>query len=252
MQAPSAAELLAVWERAQAQPITTRALMLLEAASPGKSREDLAQLSVGQRDARLLALRELLFGPQLTGLMCCPRCRQHLEIDIECADIKVDRDQPDHVLSTSSDGYVARFRLPNSNDLNAIAESDDCRGDEFATVRELLSRCVFELRRKGRRQKIESARAWPPALIDAIAAEMERADPQANVQLHLDCVDCGHRWWTTFDIVPFLWTEIDNLAWGLLYEVCALAQAFGWREDDILKMSAHRRQLYRQMIGYAT
>jgi hypothetical protein len=210
MQVPSAAELLAVWERAQFQPITARALMLLEAASPGESKADLARLSVGQRDARLLALRELLFGSQMTGLMSCPRCRQQLEIDFECVDIKVERDQPDQLLSTSSGGYVARFRLPNSNDLDAVAESEHCRSDEAATVRELLSRCVIELRRNGRKQKTGSARAWPPALIDAIAAEMERADPQANVQLHLNCVDCGHRWWTTFDIVPFLWTEIDN------------------------------------------
>jgi hypothetical protein len=232
--------------------MTTQALMLLEAASPGASWEDLAKLSVGRRDARLLALREVLFGSRLTGLTSCPRCRQQLEIGIQSADIHVDSDQTDReLLSVTSGGYVARFRLPNSEDLTAIAGRDE-QADEAATIRKLLSRCLVELRRNGRRQKLDPSRALPPALIEAIAAEMEKADPQANVQIPLDCADCGNRWLSAFDIVSFLWSEIDNWAKRLLREVCALASAFGWRESDILAMSARRRQLYLQLIGDAT
>jgi len=253
MQAPSAAELLAVWERARAQPITTQALMLLEAASPGASSEDLAKLSVGRRDARLFALREALFGSRLTGLTACPRCRQQLEIGIESANIHVHCDQASgELLSVTSGGYFARFRLPNSEDLSAIAEREDRQPDEPALIRQLLSRCLVELRRNGRKQRLDSSRALPAALIEAIAAEMEKADPQANLQIPLDCADCGNRWLSAFDIVSFLWSEIDNWAKRLLREVCALASAFGWRESDILEMSAQRRQLYLQMIGDAT
>ena len=68
----------------------------------------------------------------------------------------------------------------------------------------------------------------------------------------LNCADCGHRWVSAFDIVSFLWSEIDNWAKRLLREVCALATALGWREADILAMSAQRRQLYLQIIGDAT
>ena len=252
MQAPSAAELLAVWEGARAQPITTQALMLLQAASPGVSRQDLANLSVGERDARLLALRELLFGSRLIALTSCPGCRQQLEIGIESADIHVVGERPNpELLSVTSGGYVASFRLPNSDDLSAIAERNHQQLDEAATICELLSRCIVELRRNGRRQKLPSSRRLPSALVEAIAAEMEKADPQANVQLPLSCVDCGYRWLSAFDVVSFLWSEIDNLATCLLREVCALAQAFGWGEGDILAMSAQRRQLYLQMIGHA-
>jgi hypothetical protein len=226
--------------------------MLLEAASPGASREDLAKLSVGQRDARLLALREVLFGARLTGLTSCPRCRQQLEIGIQSADIHANGDQTDlELLSVTSGGYWARFRLPNSEDLTAIAGRDD-QPDEAATIRKLLSRCLVELRRNGRRQSLDPSRALPRALIEAIAAEMEKADPQANVQIPLDCADCGNRWLSAFDIVSFLWSEIDNWAKRLLREVCALASAFGWRESDILAMTSQRRQLYLQMIGDAT
>jgi hypothetical protein len=250
MQTPSAAELLSVWERARSQPMTTQALMLLEAASPGASWEDLAKLSVGRRDARLLALRESLFGPRLTGLTFCPQCSQQLEVGIAASEIKVDGvDAGRELLSVMSGGYVARFRLPNSEDLSAIATGDDCQPDEAATIGRLLSRCLIELRRNGRRQRLDAARVLPPELIEAIAAEMENADPQANVQIVLDCADCGNRWLSAFDIVSFLWSEIDNWAKRVLREVCSLASAFGWRESDILSMSAQRRQSYLEMIG---
>lgn len=253
MQAPSAAELLSVWERARSQPMTTQALMLLAAASPSTSWEVLAKLSVGRRDARLLALREELFGPRLTGLTSCPQCRQQLEINIVASEIQVDGVDTGHeLLSVMSGGYVARFRLPNSEDLTLITAGDDRQPDEAATVRRLLSRCLIELRRNGRKQKLDPSRVLPAALIEAIAAEMENADPQANVQILLDCADCGNRWLSAFDIVSFLWSEIDNWARRLLREVCALASAFGWRETDILSMSAQRRQSYLEMIGEMT
>jgi hypothetical protein len=247
MRALSASELLTVWERARAQPITTQALMLLEVASPDSPAEDLATLSVGRRDARLLRLREALFGSRLTGLTSCPQCGQQLEIGIEAADIQREGERvvPESLTARSGD-YLAHFRLPISEDLSALAAS--CQRDEGAAIELLLSRCLVEVRRNGRKQKLNSSRGLPPHLIDAIAAEMEKADPQANLQFAVDCAGCGHRWLAAFDIVSFLWNEIDNWAARMLREVCVLASAFGWREADILAMSPGRRQLYLQMI----
>jgi hypothetical protein len=249
MQAPSASELLAVWERARAQPVATQALMLLEAASPDSRGEQLSRLSVGRRDSRLLALRESLFGARLVGLTACPRCGQQLELNLEASVLRAttEREAPE-TLSVTSGSYVATFRLPNSEDLAAIAERNESQTEE-AAIHKLLSRCLIELRRNGRKQKSDASRDIPLAVVEAIAAEMERADPQANVQLNLHCADCGHQWLSAFDIVSFLWNEIDNWASRVLREVCVLASAFGWREEDILAMSAQRRRLYMQMIG---
>jgi hypothetical protein len=52
-----------------------------------------------------------------------------------------------------------------------------------------------------------------------------------------------------FDIVPYLWTEINAWAMRLLREIHSLATAYGWREADILAMSAVRRHWYLEMIG---
>lgn len=249
MQAPPASELLTVWERGRAQPAISQALMLLAVTSPEARAEELAGLSVGQRDARLLALREALFGPRLVGLTACPRCGQQLELSLEAAALRMAATPPaPETLVASYAGYQAHFRLPNSADLVALADQTD----EAASLHRLLSRCLFEVRHEGRRQPLDSPASLPPALVEAIAAEMEKADPQANMQLGLNCADCGHQWVATFDIVSFLWGEIDSWARRLLGEVCMLASAFGWREADILAMSTQRRQLYLQLIGETT
>jgi hypothetical protein len=253
MQAPSASELLAVWERGRAEPLTTQALMLLASALQDKPPEYLEKLSIGRRDAQLFTLREILFGSRLTGLAACPQCDAQLELAFEARELRVDADQaPPETLTVSSGGYLVQFRLPNSRDLTALNEPGNAAGDAVGLTRALLARCLLQVRRNGRKQRLDSLRALPPGLLDAVGAEMEKADPQANVQLELNCGDCGHRWLSGFDIASFLWNEIDNWARRLLSDVCLLASAFGWRESDILAMSAHRRQLYLQMIGGAT
>ena len=65
MQSLSAAQLVGVWERGVGQSSLDRALTMLADAYPEMTRAELAALSVGERDARLLALRERLFGGAL-------------------------------------------------------------------------------------------------------------------------------------------------------------------------------------------
>ncbi len=78
---------------------------------------------------------------------------------------------------------------------------------------------------------------------------MNRADPQADVQLNLSCPSCNHNWQMVFDIVSFFWSEIHTWAQQMLREVHILASAYGWYEADILVMSPSRRQFYLQMVG---
>ena len=91
--------------------------------------EAMAELSVGERDARLLTLREQLFGRQLSSVTVCPRCRQRLELAFDVADIR--QPLPAQAagsmaeLTLAMDGYRVQFRLPNSADLSSVAEVAD-------------------------------------------------------------------------------------------------------------------------------
>jgi hypothetical protein len=75
------------------------------------------------------------------------------------------------------------------------------------------------------------------------------ADPQADIEMALHCPGCAATWRQGFDIVSFLWAEIDAWARRTLYDVHRLAAAYGWREGDILAMSAPRRQAYLDLVG---
>lgn len=243
MQPLSAIDLLAVWERGQAQTSTERALTLLAAAAPATSLGDLATLPIGQRDAHLLTLREWAFGSHLRCVAQCPACDERLELALDVADIRIGPEQTAATMLTLNvDDYDMLFRLPNSRDLAAIAthiEPDAAR-------RALLERCV---ERAMRGNTEVACSALPEHVTRALVQRMAEADPQAEIQLALVCPACAHQWQMTFDIVAFFWDEINAWANRMLREVHTLASAYGWRETDILLMSAWRRQRYLELVS---
>jgi hypothetical protein len=217
----------------------------------------LASLSLGQRDGLLLALQASLFGSQITGLATCPHCGDRLELTFAVADLQMET-RSDMPLETAAVGvkafeaYTVEFRLPNSLDLLAVADqsnADSINADQpnIDQIRQqLLDRCL--LVQQGDRSM--SVGDLPASVLEAVVAEMEQADPQANVQLALACPACGYEWQTLFDILSFLWSKLHVWARRTLQEVHRLAAAYGWRESEILALSAKRRQLYLEMIGY--
>jgi uncharacterized protein (UPF0212 family) len=242
MHALSASELLGVWEHGLAQRPIERALTLLATTLPGTPLDDLARLSIGQRDAGLLSLREQNFGPQLVCLTKCTNCGERLELSFMVSDLRVAPDvEAPTELSLRVDDYEVEFRLPDSFALLAVADSRD-----VTTARALLlERC---LRRVSKGDEPWTARELPQPVIDAVVERMAQADPQADVQLALACPLCGHEWQTAFDIVSFVWTEINVWASRTLYDVHTLAAAYGWSEREILGLSPRRRQAYLEMI----
>ena len=238
----SAHDLLRVWEVGEDQHPLDRALTLLAAACPEQTWDELAALNIGQRDARLLTLRERSSGPRLNSLAECPRCAERLEFDVEVADLRVaaEPDAEEEARELVTDGLVLRFRLPNSRDLAAVLGCQD-----VAAARSLLvQRCVLEASRDG---ASVVGSGLPAEAIAKLAERMAECDPQAEVLLDFRCPVCGHGWQALFDIVAFFWDEIAARAKRLLREVHTLARAYGWREADILSMSARRRRFYLEM-----
>jgi hypothetical protein len=238
----SAPELLDVWERGAGRPAAERVLALVIAA--WSEAEAAASLTVGQRDACLLDLREWSFGRRLEAAATCASCGEQLEFEADVADLRVPHApvEATDVLDARLAGFEVRFRLPNS--LDAVAGAQ--QGDVSSAKEALLERCLVAASCDG--EPVPAA-GLPQAVVDAIGARMAEADPQADVQLLLACPACGHEWQTTFDIGVFLLGEIDAWAHHLLWEVHTLASAYGWREADLLALSPWRRRYYLEMAG---
>ena len=244
MRALSAEALLMVWETGRRQSSLERALTLLAAAWPKSSREELAALSIGERDARLIKLRAQTFGPELASRTHCPKCAEKIELSFVTGEILAlaDSTSPLPDLSVKHDDFVVSFRLLNSSDLAEIATSTDA----VVGRQMLLRRCILNAERCG--EKISSGEL-PKAIVNAVVARIAKADPHAEVKLDVSCPTCGYGWSTLFDIVSFFWSEIEERAMRLLREVHVLASAYGWPEADILALSPLRRQSYLEMVG---
>ncbi|HWQ18534.1 MAG TPA: hypothetical protein VN455_02075 [Methanotrichaceae archaeon] len=228
-----------------------RALMMISAAYPEISIQNLPSLSLGQRDALLLALRKSLFGPHIVGIASCKGCTERLEIAFDVDEVTMDLpEDASEVMVISAEGFVVHFRLPNSSDL---IEASGCR-DTDSFRNSLLKSCLLKISRKAEDEKADmerdeaELRDLPEAVVGEIVAGMERADPQADVNIVMTCPVCQSEEKIAFDIISFLWKELNAWSVRTLREVHILASAYGWREADILAMSPWRRQFYLEVL----
>lgn len=240
------AELLSIWEVALPQHPMVRALTILATALPEVSQNDLLALSIGQRDANLLRLRQATFGAQLASYAACPNCQERLEFAFTVADV-LETERSSMPAATAQmheaqiEEYTIRFRPPNSEDLLPIIHSRDLE----TAYHLLFQRCVVQVFHKGEKVPLTIV---PETILSKIAECIGKCDPQAEVLFTLNCSTCGHVWSTLFDIVSFFWHEICVEAKRLLREVHLLASAYSWSEAAILSMSAARKQFYLEMV----
>jgi predicted RNA-binding Zn-ribbon protein involved in translation (DUF1610 family) len=236
MQSLSPEKILAVWEAGQQQHELDRALTLLATGAQGLSRDELAHLTIGERDARLLQLRTLLLGPSATGFAECPQCGERVEFPIDIATLAQPKELAAKPHEIDLDGTRIRFRLPTSHDLaEAVAAPDEAHA-----LRRLIERCMIEPSLPNK---------LPNETIEALSRATLEADPQAEIIIAFSCPGCGQRWEMLFDIAHFFWNEIAAQARRLLREIDALAHAYGWSEREILSLPAQRRQSYLELVA---
>jgi hypothetical protein len=245
MRALSSEEIVKIWEMGQSRRIQDRAIVLLSFAYPGMTSDQLAGLTIGQRDSRLLELRETTFGETIRGFAECPKCGDRLEFEMTTADVRGKPNpeglQKEQAFELPEEDVRISVRLPTSLDLSLVAACGNV--EEARAV--LVKKCVSRVIRKGETVGVDQL---PVRVIEWVAARMAEWDPLAEVLLDLRCPACTHHWQVIFDITTFLWTEVTTQAKRLLREVHTLASAYGWREGDILSMSPVRRQFYLEKV----
>lgn len=243
-------DVLNLQESGRFQTTVERALMILSVVYPEMTRQQLAALTIGERDARLLAIRESTFGSALEVFTTCPGCRQELELSLSTRGLRLvtadDCQHADNEFSAEIEEQTVRFRLPDSSDLQAVTACENID----AAQQILLDRCVIDIQgdadRKARMAETPGM-SYSPAFVAALAGQIAKRDPQAEVLLNLQCAECKHEWQSLFDIATFFWSELENHAKRLLNEIHILARVYHWREQDILELTPTRRRWYLEM-----
>jgi len=237
----SAADVLALWDRAACAPPAWRDDAILSAV-----RGDAAPASLAERNTALFDLRGSLFGPSQALRCNCPRCDAIVEFSVDCAALAQSLAPVEAATAPQrlvAEGHRIDFRLPDIDDLRAVAD------DPQQAVARLLHRCVTRCER-GDGQPCDPT-ALPDSVRHALSERMEALAPGASVGFDLACPECGQCWSAPMDVGQVLWTELNHSAERLLLEVDALARSYGWSEAQVLALSPARRAAYLQLVGAA-
>ena len=228
----SARQLLAVWDQSLAEPLPTRAVVVLA----GLLDEDPAQcagLDVGSRDVLLGRFLHELVGPTAFAAARCAGCGELLDVPVDLVTFGALPVHPaGQEFSVQVDGAIVRYRLPTTADISAVA---GLPGGQARTA--LLARCLAE---PGQPRAAEQA----ADLVAAVEQAMEDAAPGGAVDLLVHCPECGHDNTAVLDIPVLLWAELEARAIAVLRDVHALAVAYGWTEDAVLSLAPSRRAAY--------
>jgi hypothetical protein len=235
-----AASLLALWERGLCCAPVEREDALLGVLADGAA----PARTLGERNARLVALHARMFGRHADLLSHCPSCGTAAQFQCDCdalsAQISV-TDRPSlHRLEAG--GHVIEFRVPDRADL--VAASADDTPDLF--VERLLGRCVIASTRDGSSVSVSEL---PEPVLDALSQRMEALDPGARLSFVIECPQCATTWDASLDVGQLVWQKVQASAERLLLDIDALARAYGWTERDVLNLSPLRRAAYLQLVA---
>src|SRR5262249_23349991 len=226
--------LVEAWERGASETDLLRPLTMLAVASDDRTWDELAALSIAERDLELLRLRQLTFGDALRGYLRCSSCATRVEFEISVSSL-VDRLEvlrPRAEATWQTERFVFSMRPVTSRDLAAIVSAPDPR-------RRLLARCT-----SAESRDVEVALS---SCADLAGDQFNQLNEGAETRLTLPCPACSAVDHADLDIGRFLWAEVRHAAVTVLREVHDLASAYGWSEASILSMNGARRAMYLEM-----
>lgn len=242
----SAAQLLEVVDAGTDGNAAVRGAVLLAAAAPDVPGERLEELTLGDRDARILGLRCATFGDTLRGRVICPACGASLTVTIPRQEVSrgdpVTASEPAPSVRIEQGPIVVEARSPDGRILAAAAACPD----EESARRALISGCVTVLAAEG--GAVDPLELGDD-LLNRVGEAIVELDPQAEVGVTMGCAGCGSEWTAILDIAQFFWREISTTSVQLLDEVHQLAIGYGWSEEQVLRLSSRRRREYVERLA---
>lgn len=245
-------QLLQAWEAGAHTAISEWPLRLLSIAYPDFLYETLEQMTISQRDQLVLGLRESVFGSSMRSRATCSRCDTPIELTFLTSDLQTNNGAASKTdlgqFTCAAGRHVATFRLPRCADWIRL-DTDPARpaGDDHALSQLLARRCLVAL---DGQESNDERQPVPEDVLASVAKAIADSDVNTHTELRVECPQCGHHWTALFDVVSYFWEELDVHCQRLLEHVHLLAQAYGWTEDQILRLSDARRQAYLALIGH--
>ncbi|HWD08017.1 MAG TPA: hypothetical protein VHA57_02875 [Actinomycetota bacterium] len=198
---------------------------------------DWDELAAAQLGAVALGLRRAWIGDRILSEGRCPvpDCAARVDVSFSSASYLAHHRarQPRNVAAGDGGWYQlagtpVRFRIPSVADLLAA-------GDSAQPAAVLASRCL------------DPTELEPPAA-RAVNRALAALAPSMESLVGGNCPDCGAEVALRFDPVTYTLAELRDAFAGVYRETHALASAYGWPEETILRQPRSRRQRYAALI----
>jgi hypothetical protein len=222
-------ELLELWTRAAgaATPARGRVLAGMLARVPEPADAPIAELN-----RTLLAVWREEFGDRMECVTTCPACEERLEFELSAGAILAAGSEAAEPPAVEQGGRRLALRTPTPRDLDAVAGA----GSAVLAKRELARR-------------LAGVDDVSDELVDAVSAALASADPHISVGVALVCPACSAPFRATVDVGAHVWAAVDGRARRVIAEVAELAAAYGWTEDEVLRLPSARRRAYAERVS---
>lgn len=195
------------------------------------SLDDVRDLTIGDRDRIVLAIRRALVGGELECVFGCP-CGETLELAV-----RVDTllgEAPAEPAPRRADRAAVAVRAATGGDHERAGLQ--AAEDAAAAARGLVTACVLE------------PRAVDDDVLEVASELLEGLDPGAELLLRGTCPACASEVVAQLDPGAYLWTELDRWRARLEREVHVLASRYHWSEADIVALDPARRARYLELL----
>jgi hypothetical protein len=211
-------DLLDLWTRAGRTAGPARAGVL--AGAP-------ADASLGAVNRALLSAWRDEFGDRLECVVACPSCGERLEAEVSVPSLLAAGAEGEAPV-LDVEGRPVPLRWPTLGDLEAAAATGDPAAARLELARRALGAEVTD------------------ELAAEVSAALDAADPHLAVRLALACPACDTEFEAAVDVGAHVWAAVDRRAHGVMTEVADLAAAYGWTEDEVLRLPRARRRAYAE------
>lgn len=224
--------------------LLARSVTRLGATAPNEA--GVRNLSLGDREALLLSIRRITLGDRIETTAVCPAlgCAQVFDITLEIGSLLI---PPYGARKRWRDAAVESGRQRHRFVVRPVNGADQEQAARLAPE-SIDSAVALVLRRCTRRRGPAPRRATPDNLQPQLSRLLAALDPQAQITLQLRCPECAHSFALLFDAGTFLLGELDARNRDLHRHVHLLAFHYGWREADILALTAPRRERYIRLL----
>jgi hypothetical protein len=200
--------------------------------------ENLRGLTIGDREALLLRIRQVTFGDVLDLVVSCadPACAAPMDLEVRLDEL-CRAQTPKRVPAEVVAGNVTvRLRPPTGADQAAVA--DQALDDPEGAGRRMARACILD-------PDPATVDDW---LVDELGEALAELDPHADIRLALTCPECGTGFVAPLDAADLLRADLVARRRDLDVDVHLLALHYHWTEAAILALPSERRRRYLEVL----